>query len=59
MIYRKMMTDDLTNGRFVVTLLRKNLEEGAKDRHNVKLTLFEIESGKQDMFIFTEYDVLD
>lgn len=53
-----MMEDELTNARFVVTLLRKQLEEGAKDDHSIKLTLFEIESGKQDVFIYTEKEVL-
>ena len=52
------MEDSDTGGRYVVTLLRKEkdpkepVEEGSYEDNNVKLTLFDISSGNQDVFIF-------
>ena len=58
MIYRKMIEQEEYNLRFVVTLLRRDQGEGSAEDHNIKLTLFEIVSGRQDVFVYTEKDVL-
>ena len=55
MIYRKMIEE--SDERFVLTLLRREKEQGKVD-HNVKLTLFAISTGTQDVFVFTEREVL-
>jgi len=64
MTYRKMMEDSDTGGRYVITLLRKTKDpneekaEGSHEENNIKLTLFDIASGNQDVFIFQEKEVL-
>ena len=56
MIYRKMTENE--DSRFVLTLLRREKIEGKYEDYNIKLTLFEIQSGRQDIFVYTEKEIL-
>lgn len=61
MIYRKMLEEnkeDKDNMRFVLTLLRRDKNEEKLEDHNLKLTLFETSSGRQDVFVYTEKEIL-
>lgn len=56
MIYRKMIEEQ--DSRYVLSLLRREKVEGNYEDYNVKLSLFEITSGRQDVFVFTEREIL-
>lgn len=56
MIYRKMTEEQ--DDRYVLTLLRRDKLDGKFEDYNVKLTLFEIMSGRQDVFVYTESEIL-
>ena len=41
-----------------MTVLRREPNNSKREDHNVKLTLFEVSSGRQDVFVYTESDIL-
>ena len=56
MIYRKMTEEQ--DDRYVLTLLRRAKIESKFEDYNIKITLFEIMSGRQDVFVYTEKEIL-
>lgn len=45
--------------RFVMNLLYREKVESSEADHNVKVTLFDINSGRQDVFVYTEKEILN
>ena len=58
MIYRKMTEEGQSGDRYVLSLLRRDKQEGRFEDYNIKLTLFEITTGRQDVFVYTESQIL-
>ena len=44
--------------RFVANILRKAPDESGQNHQNIKLNLVEINSGLQEVFVFSDSDVL-
>ena len=51
------MTEE-QDDRYVLSLLRREKQDGKFEDYNVKLTLFEVMSGRQDIFVYTESEIL-
>ena len=58
MIYRKMIEKPEVEQRFVANILRKAPDELGQQHPNIKLNLFETNSGLQEVFVFNDSDVL-